>query len=60
MVLESVLDLVGGIIRILQAPSLGVAFATLWWLVLGWLGLGLMVRGGGVDSVVDGVDSMVD
>ena len=60
MVLESVLDLIGGIIRILQTPGLGVAFATLWWFVLGWLGLGLMVRGGGVDCVVDRVDSMVD
>jgi len=55
VVLESMLDLVGGIFSILQAPSLGVSFAALWWFVIVWLGVGLgfMVRGGSVDSVVD-------
>ena len=55
VVLQSVLDLVGGIFRILQAPSLGVSFAALWWFVIVWLGVGLwfMVRGWSVDSVVD-------
>ena len=57
VVLESVLNLVCGIFRILQAPSLGVSNAALWWFVIVWLrvGLGFMVRGGGgvVDRVVD-------
>ena len=57
VVLESVLNLVCGIFRILQAPSLGVSNAALWWFVIVWLGVGLgfMVRGGGgvVDRVVD-------
>jgi len=57
MVLESVLDLVGGIFRVLQAPSLGVSNAALGWFVVVGLGvgvgLGLVVRGGSVDRVVD-------
>ena len=61
MVLQSVLDLVGGILSILQAPGLGVSYAALGWLVVVVLGvgvgLGLMVRSG---SVVDRVDRVVD
>ena len=57
MVLESVLDLVGGIFRVLQAPSLGVSNAALGGFVVVGLGvgvgLGLVVRGGSVDRVVD-------
>jgi len=60
VVLESVLDLVGGIFSILQAPSLGVSNAALGWFVVVGLrvgvGRGLMVRGWSVDSV----DSVVD
>ena len=60
MVLQSVLDLIGGIFRILQAPGLGVSDAALGWLVVVGLGvvggLGLMVRSWGVDRV----DSVVN
>ena len=53
VVLESVLDLVGGVLGVLQTPSLGVANGALGRLVVVWLmvGLGLMV-GSGVDGLV--------
>jgi len=62
VVLQGVLDLVGRVFRILQAPSLWVADGTLWWSVrlwgVFWLMVGggvgnwggLMVRGGVVDG----------
>ena len=60
VVLQSVLDLIGGIFRILQAPGLGVSDAALGRLVVVGLGvvggLGLMVRSWGVDRV----DSVVN